>query len=379
MNFFKSEKTSVRSGNDLSPTKVEEIISVCERVSHGDFEARVLDVTEAEGRERELCLKLNDLIDRTDAYIRESTACLGYMERNQYFRRISTTGMLGSFLIASEAINGAADGIETKMHDFEELASTLEKAAEVLNGYASEMRKSTEETGERATGVAAGAEEALANVQTVAATAEELNSSVDEINRQVSQSTVMTGEAEAESRRVGDDIGELSQTSDQIGAIVELIRGIAAQTNLLALNATIEAARAGEAGKGFAVVASEVKALAGQTAKATEEIETQVGAVQAMTDRAVTSITSVSSMIGKLNEISGAIAAAVEEQGAATSEIARSMAEASKGVGDITSGISSVSSNVRDVATSSGEIMKISTELTGHASTLKQSLKKKVA
>ncbi|MBO6544007.1 MAG: methyl-accepting chemotaxis protein [Alphaproteobacteria bacterium] len=365
------------AGEALSTAKIDEVIAVCERVAHGDFEARVLDVTEVEGRERALCLKLNELIDRTDAYIRESTACLGYMERNQYFRRISKTGMLGSFLIASEAINGAADGIEAKMHDFEELANMLEKAAQVLNGYASDMRNSTEITGERATGVAAGAEEALANVQTVAATAEELNSSVEEINRQVSQSTAMTGEAEDESRRVGEDIAELSQTSDQIGVIIELIRGIAAQTNLLALNATIEAARAGEAGKGFAVVASEVKALAGQTAKATEEIETQVGAVQAMTDRAVSSIATVSSTIAKLNEISGAIAAAVEEQGAATTEIARSMSEASKGVGDITAGISSVSSNVQEVATSSGEVMKISAELSAHASTLKENLQKK--
>ncbi len=200
---------------------------------------------------------------------------------------------------------------------------------------------------------------------------------MEEINRQVSQSTAMTGEAEDESRRVGEDIAELSQTSDQIGVIIELIRGIAAQTNLLALNATIEAARAGEAGKGFAVVAAEVKELSSQTAKATEEIETQVGAVQAMTDRAVSSIATVSSTIAKLNEISGAIAAAVEEQGAATTEIARSMSEASKGVGDITAGISSVSSNVQEVATSSGEVMKISAELSAHASTLKENLQKK--
>ncbi len=261
------------AGEALSTAKIDEVIAVCERVAHGDFEARVLDVTEVEGRERALCLKLNELIDRTDAYIRESTACLGYMERNQYFRRISKTGMLGSFLIASEAINGAADGIEAKMHDFEELANMLEKAAQVLNGYASDMRNSTEITGERATGVAAGAEEALANVQTVAATAEELNSSVEEINRQVSQSTAMTGEAEDESRRVGEDIAELSQTSDQIGVIIELIRGIAAQTNLLALNASVEAARAGDAGKGFAVVAVEVRRLAQSAASASSEVK----------------------------------------------------------------------------------------------------------
>lgn len=380
---FLTKSAGNKSGSSASktdaPSKIDEAIAVCDEVSRGNFEARVLDVPEAAGRDRDLCLKLNELIDRTDAYIRESTACLGYMERNQYFRRISQTGMLGSFLVAAETINSAADGVEKKMDDFDELASALEGAAETLQRYASEMRQTTDLTGERAVTVAAGAEEALTNVQTVAATAEELNSSVEEINRQVVQSNGMTAEVDAESRKAGSAIEELSQTSEQIGAIVELISGIAAQTNLLALNATIEAARAGEAGKGFAVVASEVKALAAQTAKATEEIETQVGAVQDGTDRAVASIGTVTTTIAQLNEISGAIAAAVEEQGAATTEIARSMAEASKGVGDISEGITSVSQNVQEVSTSSGEILKISGQLSSQAGTLKESLEKRSA
>ena len=367
------------SGAETTVNKIDEAIAVCDRVARGDFEARVLDIPEEAGRERDLCLKLNELIDRTDAYIRESTACLGYMEQNQYFRRISETGMLGAYRTAAQTINKAADGIEVMMCEFGDLANALSKSSEVLKSNADDMLQSTDLTGERATSVAAGAEEALTNVQTVAATAEELNSSVEEINRQVVQSTEMTSTVEEESKKVGAAIGDLSQTSDQIGAIVELISGIAAQTNLLALNATIEAARAGEAGKGFAVVASEVKDLASQTAKATEEIEAQVGAVQDVTKRAVSSITEVTDMIGKLNEISGAIAAAVEEQGAATTEIARSMGEASKGVQDISEGITSVSQNVQEVNASSGEVQKISVELSSFAADLKQNLQKKTA
>lgn len=374
---MRSEPAASKSDDVLQ--KLDEVISVCERVSKGDFEARIQDVPHEAGQTRDLCLRLNDLIDRTDAYIRESTACLGYMERNQYFRRISETGMLGAFLVASKTINAAADGVEQKMRDFDELAASLEAAASTLNNCAEEMRSSSSTSEEQATGVAAGAEEALTNVQTVAATAEELNSSIVEINRQITQSTEMTTNVENESQVAGTAIGELSQTSEQIGAIVELITGIAAQTNLLALNATIEAARAGEAGKGFAVVASEVKALAAQTAKATEEIEVQVGAVQAGTGRAVSSIELVTKTLADLNSVSGAIAAAVEEQGAATTEIARSMSEASNGVGDISEGITGVSRNVQEVSTGAAEILKISKNLSSQAGLLKQSLERKTA
>lgn len=376
---FGKQPTSHVTRADGVLSKIDEVIAVCEKVSQGDFEARIQNVPEEPGQARDLCVRLNDLIDRTDAYIRESTACLGYMERNQYFRRISETGMLGAFLVASKTINVAADGIEKKMDDFDQLASSLETAAKTLNSFAGEMRRSSGTSEEQATSVAAGAEEALTNVQTVAATAEELNSSIVEINRQITQSTEMTANVEAESRTAGSAIGELSQTSEQIGAIVELITGIASQTNLLALNATIEAARAGEAGKGFAVVASEVKALAAQTAKATEEIEIQVGAVQEGTSRAVSSIEMVTQTLAELNSVSGAIAAAAEEQGAATTEIARSMSEASKGVSDISEGITAVSKNAQEVSTGSGEVLKISEDLSAQAGLLKQNLERKSA
>ena len=376
---FGGREGAVQPVDRTEPNKINEVLDVCQRVSKGDFEARILNIPEDDSTERALCLTINELIDRTDAYVRESTACLGYMEQNQYFRRINETGMLGSFLVAARAINKAADGIEGKMNFFGDLVKSLSGASDALQNNTNEMKQATEATGEQSTNVAAGAEEALTNVQTVASTAEELNAAISEINRQVTQSTQMASDAEVESRKTSEAIGELSETSEQIGEIVGIIADIAAQTNLLALNATIEAARAGESGKGFAVVASEVKALASQTSKATDQISAQINAVQDVTEKAVKSNVVITEMVAKLNEVSGAIAAAVEQQGAATTEIARSMEEAAKGVEDITKGIGVVSQNVQEVNAASGEVFSISTDLASSAASLQETLAKKSA
>src|SRR5262249_15463735 len=156
------------------------------------------------------------------------------------------------------------------------------------------------------------------NVQTVASAAEELNASIGEIGRQVTQSAQIAGKAVSEAERTQATVRSLADGAQKIGDVVKLINDIAGQTNLLALNATIEAARAGEAGKGFAVVASEVKSLATQTAKATEEIAAQIGAIQNATGDAVGAIDGIGKTIAELSHIATAIASAVEEQGAAT-------------------------------------------------------------
>ncbi len=175
-------------------------------------------------------------------------------------------------------------------------------------------------------GVAAdAARQANASVQTVAAAAEELTSSIAEISRQIGQFTQVTTEAVAISGRSDETARSLAQGAQRIGEVVSLIDTIASQTNLLALNATIEAARAGDAGKGFAVVASEVKALATETRKATETIGQQIAAMQQATGGVVDAIAEIVSSIGRINEVTTAIAAAVEEQRAATAEIARSV------------------------------------------------------
>ncbi|MEP6838778.1 MAG: methyl-accepting chemotaxis protein, partial [Bradyrhizobium sp.] len=199
-----------------------------------------------------------------------------------------------------------------------EIIQTVSSASTELEASATTLTATAERSQELAISVSAASEEASTNVQSVASATEELSSSVNEISRQVQESARMASEAVGQARATNDRVSELSKAAARIGDVVELINTIAGQTNLLALNATIEAARAGEAGRGFAVVASEVKALAEQTAKATGEIGHQISSIQGATQESVTAIKEISGTIEKLSEISSTIAAAVEEQGAAT-------------------------------------------------------------
>ncbi|MFN4922244.1 methyl-accepting chemotaxis protein [Bradyrhizobium sp.] len=244
-----------------------------------------------------------------------------------------------------------------------EIVQTVSSASTELEHSAGALSSTATRSQQISTQVAAASEEASTNVQSVASATEELSSSITEISRQVQESARMAQEAVSQARQTNDRVGELSKAAARIGDVVELINSIAGQTNLLALNATIEAARAGEAGRGFAVVASEVKALAEQTAKATDEIGQQIGSIQAATQESVGAIRDISGTIERLSEISSAIAAAVEEQGAATQEIARNVQQASHGT-------QQVSSNVVDVQRGAAETGQASTHVLDAAKSL---------
>jgi methyl-accepting chemotaxis protein len=252
-----------------------------------------------------------------------------------------------------------------------EIIETVSSASTELEASASTLTKTAERSQQVTTMVAAASEEASTNVQSVASATEELSSSVNEISRQVQESARIASEAVGQARNTTDRVSELSKAASRIGDVVELINTIAGQTNLLALNATIEAARAGEAGRGFAVVASEVKALAEQTAKATGEIGQQISGIQSATQDSVTAIREISGTIEKLSEISSTIAAAVEEQGAATQEISRNVQQAAQGTHEVSSNIVDVQRGAGETGSASSQVLSAAQSLSTDSNRLK--------
>jgi methyl-accepting chemotaxis protein len=251
---------------------------------------------------------------------------------------------------------GFSDTVENILGIVASQATQMESTAQNMSGIA-------EKTRDQSNTVSTAADQASSSVQTVATAAEELSASVDEISRQVTHSSKISGEAVTAAEDTNQTIRDLAEAAQRIGDVVDLINDIASQTNLLALNATIEAARAGDAGKGFAVVASEVKNLATQTAQATEDIGNQISSIQTTTKQAVDAIEGIGSTIGEMNEIATAIASAVEEQGAATGEISRNVQEAAAGTQQVSENISEVRSGSEQTESSSNEVLSASREL----------------
>ncbi|MET4175073.1 methyl-accepting chemotaxis protein [Bradyrhizobium sp. LA6.1] len=261
-----------------------------------------------------------------------------------------------------------ADQFETAVG---EVIETVSSASTELEASATTLTSTAEHAQQLATVVASASEEASTNVQSVASATEELSSSITEISRQVQESARVASEAVGQARTTTERVSELSKAATRIGDVVELINTIAGQTNLLALNATIEAARAGEAGRGFAVVASEVKALAEQTAKATGEIGQQISGIQSATRESVGAIKDISDTIERLSEISSAIAAAVEEQGAATQEISRNVQQAAEGTHQVSSNITDVQRGASETGSASSQVLSAAQSLSGDSNRLK--------
>jgi methyl-accepting chemotaxis protein len=258
--------------------------------------------------------------------------------------------------------------------DVKSVVGAVAKATEDMQRVAGEITASVNGTSERAAAAAAASEEASASVSTVAAATEELASSVSEIGRQVTHSSGVADAAVVKAGQTTEMVGSLADAAEKIGDVLRLIGAIASQTNLLALNATIEAARAGDAGRGFAVVASEVKELASQTAKATEEIASQVTAIQSATGHCVGAIGGISDTIREISGIATTIAAAVEEQGSATREIARSVQQAAAGTGEVSHNVAGASHAADQSRALADNVLVASGELSQHASALFKSV-----
>ncbi|MGX0960182.1 methyl-accepting chemotaxis protein [Bradyrhizobium japonicum] len=261
-----------------------------------------------------------------------------------------------------------ADGFEGAVG---EIIDTVSSAATELEASSNTLTQAAERGNGLATAVAAASEEASANVQSVSSASEEMTTSISEISRQVQESARVADVAVEQAQRTNARVAELTKAAGRIGDVVELINTIASQTNLLALNATIEAARAGEAGKGFAVVATEVKALAEQTAKATGEIGQHIGAIQTATQDSVGAIKEIGDTIARMSEISSAIAAAVEEQGAATQEISRNIQHAAHGTSEVSANLGNVQRGAGETGAASAQVHSAAQSLSQESNRLK--------
>ncbi|TAH69291.1 MAG: HAMP domain-containing protein [Rhodopseudomonas palustris] len=251
------------------------------------------------------------------------------------------------------------------------IIEAVSSAASELEGSATTLTSTAARSQDRATVVAGASEEASSNVQSVASATEEMTSSVQEISRQVQDSARIANEAVEQARQTNSSVSELAGAASRIGDVVELINTIAGQTNLLALNATIEAARAGEAGRGFAVVANEVKALAEQTAKATDEISQQIAGIQAATRQSVSAIRGIGETITRMSDISSTIASAVEQQGAATREISRNVQQAAHGTREVSINIVEVQRNATETGSASAHVLTAARSLSQDSRRLK--------
>ncbi len=277
-----------------------------------------------------------------------------------------TGAMLGWNRVTEQA--RLADTFEA---DIGAVVNSVAAAAAQMQASARSLTEAAAESGREAMAVSEAGAQANADVQAVAAAAEEMAASVEEITRRVAEAADVARQAVAEAKATDNTVRGLSEAASRIGDVVRLIGEIAGQTNLLALNATIEAARAGEAGKGFAVVASEVKNLAGQTAKATEEIGRQIAEMQGATNQAVDAIRAIGSTVDRTSDIATAIAAAVEEQGATTREIARSAAQVAQATGTVAQKIEGIRSAAESTGGSASAVLDASGALAGDADTLR--------
>jgi methyl-accepting chemotaxis protein len=331
-------------------------------------------------------------VDDISVGLTEASEILQCMAENDYTRRLlgsskrvkitdtyngdfnTIKNNLNACIEALEAVGAAtnktADTLQVSMKSIAKNAQALSSSSQQLAATSQQMSSNAEETSAQASTVATATQQVTTNLNSVATGAEEMTSTVQSIASNAGEAAKVAGDAVKTATDANATVAKLGESSAEIGQVIKVITSIAQQTNLLALNATIEAARAGEAGKGFAVVANEVKELAKQTAKATEDISQKITAIQDDTKRAVEAIGSITGVINQINDISGTIATAVEEQSATTNEMSRNVQEAAKGSGEISQNIQGVATAAESTTRGAQDTLKAAQQLTEMATQL---------
>jgi methyl-accepting chemotaxis protein len=331
-----------------------------------DFRA---DAARHQGDFSKIVQGVNRTLDAVIEPVKEASVILAKIAGGDLAARVQGQ-YRGDHARIKDDINKMASNLQENFRTIGQNAQTLASSSEELTAVSHQMAGNAEETATQANVVSAASEQVSKNVATVASGGEQMQSSIREIAKNANEAARVAKNAVHSATATNVTVGKLGESSTEIGNVIKVITSIAQQTNLLALNATIEAARAGEAGKGFAVVANEVKELAKQTAKATEEISQKIEAIQGDTKAAVGAIGEITTVINQINDISNAIASAVEEQTVTTNEINRSMAEAAKGVGDITKNITGVAVAAKDTTQGANNTQKAAQELSQMATRL---------
>ena len=333
---------------------IQRIATATRRLAEGDMN---IDISALARRD-----ELGAVVASLDVFAANLTKMAALQADQEEQKRRSETERRSALLDLASAFEGSVRGVVT----------AVSASAGEVQVSASALRETAEHTSREAVTVAEAADAASHTVQNVASASQQLSASIREITQQVVKSSAVASQAVEEAERTNQTVRVLADSAQKIGDVVKLISAIASQTNLLALNATIEAARAGDAGKGFAVVASEVKSLASQTAQATEDIGIQITAIQQATGMAVAAISGIGRTIDTINDIATSIAAAIEQQGAATEEIARSVDQVAQNTGAVSQGIAAVNRGAGHTDQSAKHLQGAAVDLSRQSDTLRQ-------
>ncbi len=350
----------------------------------GNLGYRIKDI-KSQGEMKDVQECTNNFMRQTDLFIKGASSCMDGVAKEDYSKKMSTDALKGDFLTSSKAINAAVVISEQKSNELEGLMNNLEKTVKSVlkdtSELAIDMKKSSQmvlslsnNSVEKSSDVDQAATVSQEGAVSVASAVEELSASIGQISAQTDQSNKIVSQTQGEVNEVVAVVESFASEVDSIGNVIELINDIAEQTNLLALNATIESARAGEAGKGFAVVASEVKNLAGQTAKATEEIIEKIGAIQQGSEKIVSGIKTIGETMAKVYEISNEITSSVEEQNLATQEISSNMQSTSNNVNEVKDNIGEIKTALKENVSSASDVLMMTDDLANNVEILNAAL-----